>query len=402
VRIHARDSAGNAIATGGAVVWDAFASTDGLSWSPIAGASTQFDPLESAWVVRFPEQSTRWIQVASFFVNSIPTEVTEIQAFELEELAAGETENTKFELWQAQGGLTFRPTSRLTLSLRSLAGGRTEERETVSSLEPSESRDLESTASARLLVRAHGSVELRYYARTSDFEREGTLESQENTQWLALANYDPTPRLSLSLQLLRSEVVDFDGASTTDRASLYSDLRFWDTVIVGLVLAHESTELEGAGLTFEGPSLGVRLQAQVTRALTWTGSLSWQNLESSGPLGATNEELRWDSTLFWRPSEKLGVGYRYGYSEAGGQSRPLSGFQVDWRPFLRGTLTLQGRYDVDYDPTNDRELVRWSVTPRWQLNPRLSLLLEASRQESRVAQDSLVSDRLYVALQTDF
>ena len=116
LRVVARDPLGQLVTTGGAVEWLLWTSADGRLWTPMNGAVTRYEPGRGYWSVTFPRQQARWLQIVTFFVNQVPTELTEVQAFNHIQAGGTEPDIRVMDSWGGGGGFSWRPVSRLGLS----------------------------------------------------------------------------------------------------------------------------------------------------------------------------------------------------------------------------------------------------------------------------------------------
>jgi hypothetical protein len=377
VRIVARDPGGNPIATGGAVAWDLYESDDFVLWRRITtGVISRFDAGQSFWSVSFPQTTLRYLKVVTFFVNTVPTEVTELQAFFTTQLAPAGQVTTDTSLRSGNGALTLRPHRSLTLGWWGLFNDSTQtsaERAEVST------RDRDQRVSLLWAPREWGSLELQRQWRRAVSTSDLGEAIQQFDAWLAYARWTPNRNLSSTLELSRSED-DLDLARVEQRrALLHLFGRFWEALDVTLDGGEIRQEQVTEGWSVRSPTLSGSLRARLTRTLQWTTTLSGQQNTFGGNVPAGTElrdrDLRWTSELFWRPSGRLALGARLGRASDGDRSGTLQNYQLQWQPFPGGAITLSTLYDQDLDPVNDRRSRRLILSPSWRINRSLLLNL---------------------------
>jgi len=383
LRIVARDGVGNPLASGGAVVWDVYTSLDGQFWTRIETSATAFDPLQGHWSVTFAELATPWIKVVTFFVNTVETEVTELQAFDRRDLAPGQTLQTEIERRSGSAALLLRPASALTVTLY----GRFEE-----TLEmPEGEAELETSDRAQTLnaiwepkrwlsVFLQGTSSRTRQLRVATEESAGLDEEQNYDSWLGTVRLQPSTSLIATLEASRSDATLGALETTTDRYFLHGFARFWHALDLRFDVGQSRTEERVAGTTLTSPSAAATVQGALTRTLQLNATLSYQRNELSGgdgPLAAVRtSDLRWRSELFWRPSVQLGLGVGLGRATDGDSSVPLQTYRLEWRPFPGGAVGINALYDENVDPAFDRRFRRLLVSTQWRINPRLSLNLD--------------------------
>ncbi len=375
VRVVARNPLGNPVSSGGAVDWDLWTSLDLVLWTPVVGANTRFDAAQGFWSVSFPTQETRYLKVVSFFVNSVPTEVTELLAFENLTTAPGQSQRLDLDLVTGTGNLTYRPLSSLQLSWNGVFNRRVQTPERGAEVS---TRDSDQSFRALWEIRPRTSLELQRVATRATLSGGATLE-QSYDSWRSLFRWAPNLNLQTSLEAERAQSDSAGERFTTDRFFVHGFARLWSAIDVSLDLGHQDYSSDDEGWSISGPQLSGVAHVQVVRSLLLTASASVQRnrLSDGAPEGLQVEERvsRYWAELFWRPSSQLGVGVRAGEARAGDRSTPVRGYRLDWRPFAQGALTLGAIYDEDVDVAGDRRSRRWIATPAWQINRRLMLNL---------------------------
>ncbi|HET9794231.1 MAG TPA: discoidin domain-containing protein, partial [Thermoanaerobaculia bacterium] len=97
-RIDIRDSGGNVVPRGEPVDFTVYTSTDGIRWTPVAGARTTFLAPESLYEVTFPKTVARLFKVVSFDLAPTDARVTEIRAFFHDEFGPATTRTSDIKL----------------------------------------------------------------------------------------------------------------------------------------------------------------------------------------------------------------------------------------------------------------------------------------------------------------
>jgi len=388
LHVVARDGAGNPLTTGGPVSWDVYTSLDGVLWRPLAApASTSFDPQLGLWRIVFDEVSVRWVKAVTFFVNTVPTEVTELLAFDRRAFGPEGPLDTTLERESVSTSMSWRPTGRLTLSWNALVD---ETRELPEGEPRVDQRDTTQYLTGLWEPRTGTSLLTQVGTNRSTRTEEGVEVEEGFDSALAVFTLSPNQNLVGSLEAARTESLSgvlAAGRTTSDRLFLHGFGRLWGTLELTLDagLTRQTSELvEGA---IEVPSVAGLVRAQLTRTLQLMVSGNYQRPRATGPLGALNalrdSDLRWYVDLFWRPGDELGLGARFGSASDGEETTPLQNYRVEWRPFPGGALTLTALYDENIDPSFDRRSRRLLFSPSWRLNPSLTLRLDYLYQQSR-------------------
>jgi hypothetical protein len=404
LRVVVRDPAGRPVTTGGAVEWEVWTSADGLLWRRLAEpAATRFDAAGSWWAVTFPQRLERRIQLVTFFVNGVPTEVTEVEVRGRAAAAAGEPGRRETESWRGVGGVALRPHSSLALGFEGSVAGASRIETRDRELETS---DREQSWSASWAPGRHFELALQRTARESTAE--GFLGEVENRLTVTSGVVQLRANSDLHLTLDASRTREEAGAASieVERAFARAFARVYPGLELGIDVGEQRQTAAGEGGTLVQPSIALSLRARPRRDLQVTAAASRREAEWDGapPAGApaAGAEERWSVDLFWQPSSQLAVGATAGRAGDGGGSTPVHGWRLQWNPFLRGALRIDGRYDEDVDPVSDRRTRRLFLTPRWQVNDRLALNLSWFRLETVVAGRSDAQTALRSTLTFDF
>ncbi|MBP1643420.1 MAG: type domain protein, partial [Acidobacteria bacterium] len=386
LQVVARDPAGNPVTSGGPVTWDVFTSLDGVLWSALpAPAQTGFDPQLGLWRITFDEVSVRWIKAVAFFVNTVPTEVTELLAFDRRALGPDGPLDTEIERTSVATSMSWRPGSRFTLSWNALFD---ESRELPEGEERIDQRDTTQYLTGLWEPRQGTSLLTQLGTNRSTRTEDGEDLDQGYDSALAVFTLAPNQNLVGSLEAARTE--NFTGEiarNTTDRFFAHGFGRLWGSLELTLDagLTRQTSELVDGSI--ETPSVAALMRAQLTRTLRLHVSGSYQRPRATGALAALNalrdSDVRWYADLFWRPGDELGLGARFGSASDGEESTPIQGYRVEWRPFPGGALTVTALYDENVDPSYDRHSRRLLFSPSWRLNPSLTLRFDYLYLQSR-------------------
>ncbi len=113
---------------------------------------------------------------------------------------------------------------------------------------------------------------------------------------------------------------------------------------------------------------------QLTRSLQLLAAANLQRTDFSGRgaegLGLGRQTIeRYYAELNYRPSAKLMLSGRYGYSNAGAVSGTIRAYRIEWYPFAGGTVGIGTIYDEDVDTNHfSRRFRRLQILPTWQIN----------------------------------
>lgn len=393
VRIVVRDRAGDPLRKGGGVIsWDAYSSTDGVMWTPIASASSSFDSPLSNYSVTFDPVMTRWIKVVSFGLNSDETFVTEIQGFHHTTIAPGATRDTDQNFYTSTLTSTYQPTKRLTLSYSGIYN--------VLRQRELSKQDLESTDIAHLgyvqyeLARAWT---VRGQYRTTDAE---AIAGQRNTTdgYTSFLEYAPTQKLRLSLEYGSEQQMLGSSRFSIDTRAFHAITYILPSLSATLDAGLQDQTFED-GLDSHRQYAVLIMNAQLTRTLRsrLAGSFQRTDATSTDPgvsLLGPSRDNRASLDLIWSPGEKLTLTGRFGYAQGFGSSGFTHRYHAEWMPFGDGTVTLAASYDQDIDPASGRRASRILFNPRWAMNRRaafdlnytvVSTTSEAEKRQQRTA-----------------
>lgn len=380
LRVHVRGAGGTPVPFGGAITWSVYSSQDGLRWAPVDGVTALFTEGMSAWQVTFPAVTARFVKAVNFGVNTVETQVTELQAFVHELFQAGAPRRSS-SLRQGLGlSVTGRPWRRVQLALTAQGNA-----DAVSP--PGASRrwttDLSSQASAAvgpfgpfLLGAAQGFTAARQPFGFS----QASVTSTGTVRW------QPLERLAATVEARRVEDrirAILDVRTVTTGASLGSSLGVLEALRASLQAGFNRQEIAGGGLTWyltasAQVAAGLRrdldlvLDASAQRTLARRGDTSAQ-LEV--PLIRILTYERYTAEARFHPGPQLALVARVGWSAAEERGGLLQSYRASWAPFPGGAVQLAFDYAEEIDPLTGRSLRRLAASPRWALNRYATLEL---------------------------
>lgn len=367
VRVYVRDGAGNPIQFGGLIRWDVYTSSNRLDWIPISDNGTQFIPSLSAYEVSFVKTSLRYLKVVSFGSNSIDTNVTEVEAYFHTEFAAGQTKETDIRFLTANLNLSGQVTPWMTLTYNGIFN----DYKTLQADRPDyASVDNDQQFSADFAPSRSLDFTLRYELRT--VSPSGAQKDTFSGYW-AILQYTPLPTLSTTVEANRTrELTNLDITADILRVSQYA--RFLDSLDLRFDGGVQRTDSSSERLQSRTKFLDATSYIQLTRSLQLSVAANLQRTEFSGAgadaLGLSRQTLqRYYAELDYRPSPKLLLSGRYGYSNARGLSGSIRAYRIEWYPFAGGTIGIGTIYDEDVDANHfSRRFRRLQILPTWQIN----------------------------------
>ncbi len=375
LRVVARDPLGQLVTTGGAVEWLLWTSADGRLWAPLNGAVTRYEPGRGYWSVTFPRQQVRWLQIVTFFVNQVPTELTEVQAFNHVQAGGTEPDIRVMDSWGGGGGFSWRPVSRLGLSWQ----GAIAELKDTSELRPEgRNRDRHDEASFEWQTTARSVLSVTRTDLQSRARYRGREITTEHLSWRGAWRVAVNENLSAVLEGERSRYETDEETTITERLFVHGMGRIFPGLEILLDAGQQRQEFGRDDLRVTSPILVASVRADLTRTLRLTLLGSVREDQYSGrpegpPVPRDHREDRWTADLTWQPGPQLLAGVMLGRASTSGSSTPLQSYRLLWSPWRGGALRLDARYDEDVDPALDRRSRRLQVGPRWQLNERAVL-----------------------------
>ncbi|HET9551897.1 MAG TPA: hypothetical protein VFP50_02925 [Anaeromyxobacteraceae bacterium] len=381
LRVHVRGAGGAPVPFGGSITWSAYTSQDGLRWAPVDGVTALFTEGMSAWQVTFPPVSARFVKVVNFGVNTVETQVTELQAFVHEAFQPGAPRRSS-SLRQGLGlSLASRPWRLVQLAVTARANA---DAVTPPGAARRWTSDLSALASASagpfgpfLLGAAQGVTTARQpfgFSQTS-------VTSAASVRW------QPLERLTAVAEGRRAEDrirAILDVRTVTTGASLSSGLGLLEALRASVQAGFNRQEIEGGGVTWYLTASGqlaaalrrdldLVLDANAQRTLARRGDTSAQ-LEV--PLIRILVYERYTAEARWHPGPQLALVARIGWSAAEAQGGLLQSYRASWAPFPGGAVQLAFDYAEEVDPLTGRSLRRLAASPRWTINRHASLELD--------------------------
>jgi hypothetical protein len=379
IRVFVRDSGGNFVKLGGLIEWTVYTSINNLDWTPIPGATTTgFITTLSAYDINFPQTAARYFKIVSFGTNSVETLVTEIQAFYHTSFAAGETDRTDLRSLSATVQLTGKLTNWLTLSYSGIANdshtsptGKAD----YGALDHDQIVTLEGRPTDKL------TATLRY-----EYERAevGTTYSQTLTGYWATLQYNLTQHASSTLEASRvSTTNELD--ITTDTIRLHEYARLYNAIDVYVdggfarqnynLLDTRALQTFLTGYTYIQLTRDIRLNISANYTAT--------KFEGSGALsqfGTLKTDVgNYYAELYYRPSSRLMLSGRFGWSTGTNLSGAIQTYRVEWYPFAGGTVGFGTIYDDDIQTNGfSHRFRRIQILPHWQINSHAMLDLNYS------------------------
>jgi hypothetical protein len=375
VRVIVRDAAGRPVPFGGGVRWDVYVSLDGAAWNLLPTlATTTFVAAPSYYEVRFTQVTTRFLKVVSFGTNTVDTRLTEVQAFERVELAAGELRHTDILLGNVVLSLSARPIDEVRLSYDGLLNDLRQE-----------SDDRPETTSRGVDHFLSGEVDpWRVLGFVARYQLRGLTQtagySQDYEAWTGIVRLRPLDGLEQSVEYTRSTEDNAGIRSTGTTLVLHFFARPYDALDLTLDAGRNHQQYELAGGDVERSFVSGTANAQLTRNLRLLLGASFSNsdygleapVDPNVGLPAQKDE-RIAAEAYYRASVQLAVSVRVGWADTGDVSGLLQRYHLDWYPFPGGALRIGAQYDQDIDGLTGREARRFSFTPAWQINRRMIL-----------------------------
>lgn len=383
LRIHVRTSAGALVPFGGGVSWTLYTSQDGLRWFQVSGSAAAFDPGVSAWVVTFPVTSARFFKVVNFGVNTVETEVTELQAFVHQTFQPNETHVSSSVRQSLTLAATIRPWPKVQIGLLSQSN--------ASAVTPygGETRwttDVSNALNATIGPRGP----LLYDATaTQTWSRQADGATVSSVSVGATARYQPIPQYQATgTARYHTDAVSGGGLAGTARARTYSGALRNDAVLLPTlraflgggamrqIIADGSTTdflTASAGLSAAlAEGLNLQLDGSLQRTISLRGDTT---LQESVPIFQVLTYEVYRAELQYRVSTQLALTLRLGYSASGAGSGWNQTYRANWSPFPGGTVQLEFDYSEEIDPLSGRSFRRASASPRWVLNRHANLQL---------------------------
>lgn len=378
VRIHVRTAAGNLVSAGGSITWSIYAGSDGINWELVtANAAASFIQSLGYFEITFARTAARFLKVVNFGVNTAESLVTEMEVFRQTPSASAEPKKSTFLNQNGTLNMTARPFSKVALTYSGTFNAASQD-----SLSQSfSSTEMNNLAAADFGPFGFATAGLRYQGRRSS-QTSGLDQSSDN--YTGRLNWSILPTLDTAFSITHGEE-RVGGAPTleTNSTALTADMRLYPTWRVTLSLGYAGQKDLQNSRSSDSLVLAGTSSAQLTRSLDWSMNFSAQ-WGSSFVSSATAQVFQKSqaksiySDFNYRPSPQLNLGAHLGYLATDSQSGFVQGYRINWIPFPDGTVLITTRYDLDRDPISGQNSYRFSVAPRWNINPNLYLDLNYS------------------------
>lgn len=384
IRVVVRNESGNPLRNGGgAIVWDAYVSEDGVTWTPAAGVVSRFEAPLSMYLVTFDEATTRWIKVVSFGVHFEPVFVTEMQAFDLTRIAPGTGRSGTQDIRSGVVSFSIQPVRRLSITYN---GAYSSLRQRFAAFGSTDNTTLDQNAAVEYEIFRH--IRLRTSTNRTDVRGYGfAADGAENL--VAAIDYTPTSRLRATLETSRQRqtILGIESTISTRALRLYGmPLR---AVTLSLDAGVQSQTLPGLDEKGERLFVNFATAARVTRTTRLTLNANIQRArdgeaDPSTLLLGVPQDDRYSAEFTWQPGRPLLVSTRLGWSQNRERRGLTQRYRAEWFPFADGSISLAGSYDEDIDPLTDRRARRLVLNPRWVMSRFLILDLSYTAVDSEI------------------
>ncbi len=372
-RISVRTAAGVTVPTSGPITWSVYTSEDGSHWGQIGGATSSFDPGLSAYVVQFPQSTSRYFKVVNFGVNTIETFVTEIEVFDTQ-LANPHQTLVASRIVHSFG---LSGSARFGLLRLSYFGNANVVGLTGYGSPAEWSNDLMNTAS--VIAGPFGHLTLRVTGTLiSASQPAGTSYSTQLGS--AKLSYSPIDRLEGSFEGFRVLTRVAPVTSLTTGATLSASAQILNALSFEAIAGLSQSDLNTGGVT-DVRSGSATLTARPYRWVTVIGSAAVQRTASQGNVSAQQASPllrvvpyeRYTAEIVVQPSFQLIMRVIGGYTSSGDVSGPVENIRVTWIPLQRAALQVNFEYTEDLDPFTGDRIRRFTANPVWAINRFCSL-----------------------------
>lgn len=371
--ITVRTSRMEPVPIGGPVSWDVYASEDGVLWNLVAAsAPTVFNAVLSQYEIRFPPTASQFFKVVNIGVNTLDTQVTEMQLVTDTTFLPGRDASGTF--LSQTGNLTAegKPLKSLTLTYNAYI-------RTIRD-EPPDRPDYnldDWTHAISLFLEPvrFANITLRYNKRKVT---QNIGDDEATDLYSATVNFFPIQNLYQSLIGTRGDrQVNGIDRSRSDTLTFRNNAKLYDTWEVNFDLGYgrdQNYQFADNNTMTDRYSVNLRSLAQLTRRLLWTveGNANWVSTEYSGG-GSSTRDIRGWTEFFYRPDREIDLTVRLGYVDGTTKSGPTQRYKVNWYPFPDGAVQLNGTYEYDRDDSAGNLLERWTALARWNMNKYTTL-----------------------------
>ena len=377
VEISVRDAAGHPLLTAGIVSFDVYTSVDRVKWAPLAvAATTTFSDAKSAYVASFPAAASRYVKLVNFGVNSVATEITEIQAFYQSPFGPEETRITELRSGYANASLTAQPLPGLNLSYGVfLLASRGRPAGGSGTLAPElTSTSVQQIAQGSALVTRWLTLEATY---SSSRQRQSSVPDQDSESFLGGIVYSPNPNLTARFEATRTRETgpDTPVPEVIDGIHFSTFARPYSALDLSLDASTSRTRSDDGSISTDMRSIGALTRARLFPSfqLSFGGFLQHNETGGASPAPAQNLAQVYTEAQY-QPSPQLLLDARLGVARSGDVSSTVQSYRVEWNPFPSGAIRIASIFNEDISQTDARrQFHRALLSAHWQLNPRASL-----------------------------
>jgi hypothetical protein len=397
IRVSVRSGAGVTIPSSAPITWSVYTSEDGSHWGLIDGARSSFDITTSAYVVEFPEATSRFFKVVNFGVNTIETFVTEIQTFDTAVTAPHQTVVSS----RAVHSFGLSSSARFGLLRLSYFGNVNLVGLTGQGSPAVWSNDLMNTASVAAGPLAHLTLRLNGTLSSASQSARTSYSSQQGSVKLS---YSPIDRFETALEVFRIATRVEPVTSSTMGATLSTTAQLLDAVSFNATAGLSRHDLDtGAVTKVRSGTSG--LTARIYRWLTVIGSAALQrtfsqgdvSLQQASPLLRVVPYERYSVEVLVQPSTQLVLSALVGYTSSANGAGTMQSFRADWTPLQHAALQVHFDYTEDVDPFTGDRIRRFSANPQWAMNRFCSLQFYYAVQRGQSGTQPVDATNMFLA-----
>lgn len=356
-----------------ALVWQAYRSPDNLSWSVLAGVTSEFDATFLRYTLRFPETTDRYFKAVNVSVNSRPSvAITEVRALlDVQRLGRRKRQATT-ERAYVQASL--RPTERvrgdLTLGYNSNNGS-------GGPLPVQDTRELD--LGSLVSVSLTGTTTARIQYHQAHFERgQAPVLSRDERRYVASVAWTPIPTVDTLLSATRRE--DAERGTLLRRSQLIQarastellpDLRLTSEI------GHDRIADPFSGFDLTSWTWRETFDMRPIEALALRGGWSMQRFDASGRLALRRRDGAY-GRADWQATPHFGLSGDWTYGTEDGRRTLTQIYSLSWAPGPRLTVAASS---MSSQSIGDVETKSASASLDYRINQYLSLFADASRSE---------------------
>jgi hypothetical protein len=354
--------------------FDVYESTDNVTWTLVtASAARQYDENDGRFRLTFPPVTSRFVKVLNRTIDDSlgAVFVSEIEAFGMEfrqrtTERESLTENTSVNL-------TWSPTETFSATV---GGRRSRVRNEAPASVSSSEDDLASLAlSFQPSEIVSGSVSV-----LSSSRKRTARETEDDVNYVVTLTALPVPDLDLTV------ASSFRDQERGDRRAESGSFLFR----AGALLYRDLSVSAAWGFNRQesldnfprdDETLELTVSARPRPELEINSTFNTTEVETTIPGDPDSRETQetWTNRVTIRPSSSLGITYQGTYSDTAVDNGWSSVFQADWSPLPGGAFQFSFDYREDAPRSGDTRRIR-SLQLRWNLNPKLSLDVIATRR----------------------